>query len=793
MDTVCDQDAGSYGRAARLAWRSEVLSVAFQYLAVKLADRKRRRSGRHDRRNEAAHAFDIGLIAASGLFDSAFYLAANEDVVRAKLDPLQHYLWHGGLEGRRPSPAFDGAAYLASYEDLREAGVNPLLHYLKFGVVEGRAAGAPAKHPAPRRLADVLELTGSTAVAGLVEIPASLPDPSSYAAALDLKAVVEAREGELAAALAATARRNDELRTVLAERAAERAAMQDREAAHGAEAETLRAAREAVELRLYVANASLQRAVARGDALMAAQQADEREKDALRQEREDIELRLYAANASLQQAIARNDALMAAQQADEREKDVLRQERDDSVARLYAANASLQQAIARNDALMAAQQADEREKDALRQERDDSLARLDAAETALQAALARSDQERRTLEEELATLRAAVAAGRNEVEAARSELAKTAGELAIAARELMLTGRELQRLQGEEGDHLQVRAERDALRLHVATLERDLQHGREQEAALIASRAEAAVLNEVRTGLASAAQSTMVTIQLSEARDQLAGRLELLTGEIATLRRGIEAKPDAGSLAARTLYLDLLEAALTGLLTSDENMAPWGGTAFDPDRRLIGRDWPRTAVTMIGTARMRNLRRLLETALDDGIEGDVLEAGVWRGGACIYMRGILAARGIVDRTVWVADSFAGLPPPDAERHPADQGDEHHTVQELAISLDSVRGNFARFGLLDDRVAFLPGWFKDTLSEAPVERLAVLRLDGDMYGSTIDTLETLYAKVSPGGFIIVDDYILKACRAAVDDYRTQHNINEPIIAVDGAAVYWRKAK
>ena len=442
---------------------------------------------------------------------------------------------------------------------------------------------------------------------------------------------------------------------------------------------------------------------------------------------------------------------------------------------------------------MAAQQADEREKDALRQERDDSLARLDAAETALQAALARSDQERRTLEEELATLRAAVAAGRNEVEAARSELAKTAGELAIAARELMLTGRELQRLQGEEGDHLQVRAERDALRLHVATLERDLQHGREQEAALIASRAEAAVLNEVRTGLASAAQSTMVTIQLSEARDQLAGRLELLTGEIATLRRGIEAKPDAGSLAARTLYLDLLEAALTGLLTSDENMAPWGGTAFDPDRRLIGRDWPRTAVTMIGTARMRNLRRLLETALDDGIEGDVLEAGVWRGGACIYMRGILAARGIVDRTVWVADSFAGLPPPDAERHPADQGDEHHTVQELAISLDSVRGNFARFGLLDDRVAFLPGWFKDTLSEAPVERLAVLRLDGDMYGSTIDTLETLYAKVSPGGFIIVDDYILKACRAAVDDYRTQHNINEPIIAVDGAAVYWRKAK
>ena len=205
-----------------------------------------------------------------------------------------------------------------------------------------------------------------------------------------------------------------------------------------------------------------------------------------------------------------------------------------------------------------------------------------------------------------------------------------------------------------------------------------------------------------------------------------------------------------------------------------------------------GRDWPKSAVTMIGTARMRNLRRLVETALAEGVEGDLLEAGVWRGGACIYMRGILAAHGVRNRKVWVADSFAGLPKPDEILYPADKGDIHHTVHELSASLDEVKDNFGRFGLLDEQVAFLPGWFKDTLPQAPIEQLSVLRLDGDMYGSTMDTLQALYHRVAQGGFIIVDDYILPACRQAVDDFRDQQGINEPLHDVDGAAAYWKRA-
>jgi O-methyltransferase len=193
---------------------------------------------------------------------------------------------------------------------------------------------------------------------------------------------------------------------------------------------------------------------------------------------------------------------------------------------------------------------------------------------------------------------------------------------------------------------------------------------------------------------------------------------------------------------------------------------------------------------MIGTARMRNLRTLTQRVLDENIPGDLIETGVWRGGACIYMRGILAAAGDTKRRVFVADSFRGLPPPNETTYPADAGDPHHTFPQLAICRTEVEANFRRYGLLDDQVIFLEGWFKDTLPTAPIDQLAVLRLDGDMYESTMDALNALYGKVSPGGFVIVDDYVLKACNAAVEDFRRQQGISAPMHEVDGAAVWWQ---
>jgi hypothetical protein len=158
--------------------------------------------------------------------------------------------------------------------------------------------------------------------------------------------------------------------------------------------------------------------------------------------------------------------------------------------------------------------------------------------------------------------------------------------------------------------------------------------------------------------------------------------------------------------------------------------------------------------------------------IEESVPGDLIETGVWRGGACIYMKGILAARGDQQRKVFVADSFKGLPPPSEDMYPTDANDSHFAVKELAVSRADVEANFRHFGLLDERVIFLEGWFKDTLPSAPIDKLAVLRLDGDMYESTMDALNALYHKVSPAGFVIVSDYILPACAQAVDDFRAR---------------------
>jgi O-methyltransferase/8-demethyl-8-(2,3-dimethoxy-alpha-L-rhamnosyl)tetracenomycin-C 4'-O-methyltransferase len=140
--------------------------------------------------------------------------------------------------------------------------------------------------------------------------------------------------------------------------------------------------------------------------------------------------------------------------------------------------------------------------------------------------------------------------------------------------------------------------------------------------------------------------------------------------------------------------------------------------------------------------------------------------------------------------VFVADSFAGLPPPDADSFPADTGDIHHTFDPLAVSRSQVEDNFRRYGLLDDRVVFLEGWFKDTLPQAPIDQIAVLRLDGDMYESTIQALDALYHKVSYGGFVIVDDYVLPPCAQAITDFRAKHGIGSTILPIDGSGVWWR---
>ncbi|KAB2488082.1 TylF/MycF family methyltransferase [Priestia endophytica] len=244
----------------------------------------------------------------------------------------------------------------------------------------------------------------------------------------------------------------------------------------------------------------------------------------------------------------------------------------------------------------------------------------------------------------------------------------------------------------------------------------------------------------------------------------------------------------------KEMYIELLKKTILFEIWQEHErdlMTPVG--KVDPEKHRRGEIWPNIAHSMIGRVRMDNLQMCMETVLKDDIEGDFIETGVWRGGACIFMRGFLKVQGSDDRNIWVADSFQGLPAPNIEKYPKDRGDGLYTIDYLRVSLEKVKDNFRKYDLLDENVKFLKGWFKDTLPTAPIDKLAVLRLDGDLYESTMDSLGNLYDKVSNGGFIIIDDYLLPTCQSAVTDFRREHNIQEPLVRIDNCAVYWRKQK
>jgi len=214
---------------------------------------------------------------------------------------------------------------------------------------------------------------------------------------------------------------------------------------------------------------------------------------------------------------------------------------------------------------------------------------------------------------------------------------------------------------------------------------------------------------------------------------------------------------------------------------------------FDSSIREEGRDWPSDAHTMIGRKRLENIQFCIAQVLADDVPGDLIETGVWRGGATIFMRAVLKAYGVIDRNVWVADSFVGLPRPDGRKYEQDAGDTHYWHPELAVSLDQVKDNFRKYGLLDEQVHFLKGYFRDTLPAAPIRRLAVLRLDGDMYESTLDALVNLYPKLSVGGYVIIDDYgAVPACLKAVQDFRDSEGITEGIETIDWSGAFWRRS-
>lgn len=209
---------------------------------------------------------------------------------------------------------------------------------------------------------------------------------------------------------------------------------------------------------------------------------------------------------------------------------------------------------------------------------------------------------------------------------------------------------------------------------------------------------------------------------------------------------------------------------------------------FDKEKRDEGADWPMFGYTMVGRKRLDNVEFCIRDIVQRDVEGDIVETGTWRGGCCIFMRALLRELGD-DRSIWACDSFEGMPKP---KHSKDEVDLS-SYNYLAVSLEQVRENFRRFGLLDEHVRFLKGWFCDTLPSAPIKKISVLRLDGDLYHSTMDVLANLYHKVSPSGYVIVDDYgSWPECKRAVQDFLNAQNIQVQIVPIDDGGVFWQVA-
>jgi O-methyltransferase len=276
-----------------------------------------------------------------------------------------------------------------------------------------------------------------------------------------------------------------------------------------------------------------------------------------------------------------------------------------------------------------------------------------------------------------------------------------------------------------------------------------------------------------------------ITADLAEFIDGLreAGLVEGGHDEQPGLDVSSTAVDEVGRLRDR--YLDITARAICGLTAHRAGPDHVG-------KRLVGAPaWlaPHGAVSLIGMQRLVHLRGLVERVISDEVRGDLVECGVWRGGASMMMKAVLVAHGVSDRAVWLADSFEGLPEPDLDTYPLD-AEWSHFAGMLAVSADDVRRNFEAYGLLDDAVRFLEGWFENTLEGAPIERIAVLRLDGDLQASTRAALEALYHRVSPGGFVIIDDYTFESCRTAVDTFRQERDITAEVHHIDAFSAFWR---
>jgi O-methyltransferase len=264
-----------------------------------------------------------------------------------------------------------------------------------------------------------------------------------------------------------------------------------------------------------------------------------------------------------------------------------------------------------------------------------------------------------------------------------------------------------------------------------------------------------------------------------------------------------DAQSDGSALERACLaYLQVIRQCVSGLVykSSERSVDP---AAFqlssghlnplDTGRRQGGTDWTYLGDTMTGQTRLENVQNLLTDVIEKKITGDYIETGVWRGGSSMLARAVLVAYDQPHRKSFVCDSFRGLPPMNRNLDPSDKGWDQ--MKYLEVAAETVAEGFAKYSLLDENVIFAKGFFNETMPALAkhVTRFAVMRLDGDMYESTVDVLYHLYDKLSIGGYLIMDDWYGFPSKTACEHFFSVHGISPEIIQIDALSAYWKKTE
>lgn len=286
-------------------------------------------------------------------------------------------------------------------------------------------------------------------------------------------------------------------------------------------------------------------------------------------------------------------------------------------------------------------------------------------------------------------------------------------------------------------------------------------------------------------------------------------------------------------------YLELLKKSLTGSLdiyftdnwsNISENVIKKGHYTLSP---------PGSVLTMVGRKKLDSIQKIIKNMITNNISGDILIAGCWRGGLAIFVKACIAVyEPEGNRNIWCADAFINqklttssllmgkclsffekvLPLklkfyivnryflkmgfPTGIFSKSDLDKVFQAAKNMpwfpqpvgnTYGVTDILTAFERYQLFDDSIKILKGWFSDTLKDSPIQNLALIYADGDMYHSTLDILNNTYTHVVDGGIVIIDDYgAFEDCKNAVDNFRSNNNILSPLSFLDDDTCLWIKS-